>query len=43
MVVELYRSGQQVKELSSYYGVSEVKVNKWIKNILLPHQLMKGK
>lgn len=31
MVVELYRSGQPVKELSSEYGVSEVTVYKWIK------------
>jgi len=28
MVVELYRSGQPVKELSSEYGVSEVTVYK---------------
>ncbi len=31
MVVELYRSGRPVKELSSEYGVSEVTVYKWIK------------
>ncbi len=31
MVVELYRSGQSVKQLSSEYGVSEVTVYKWIK------------
>ncbi|WP_436867184.1 transposase, partial [Bacillus fungorum] len=31
MVVELYRSGQPVKELSSEYGVSEVTFYKWIK------------
>uniref|UniRef100_UPI0003670810 transposase n=1 Tax=Bacillus TaxID=1386 RepID=UPI0003670810 len=31
MVVELYRSGQPVKELSSEYGVSEVTIYKWIK------------
>lgn len=31
MVVELYRSGQPVKQLSSEYGVSEVTVYKWIK------------
>lgn len=31
MVVELYRSGQSVKELSSEYGVSEVTVYKWVK------------
>ena len=32
MVVELYRSGQPVKALSSEYGVSEVTVYKWIKS-----------
>jgi transposase len=31
MVVELYRSGRPVKELSSEYGVSEVTLYKWIK------------
>ncbi|WP_091000214.1 IS3 family transposase, partial [Bacillus sp. 491mf] len=31
MVVELYRSGQSVKQLSSEYGISEVTVYKWIK------------
>ena len=31
MVVELYRSGRPVKELSSEYGVSEVTIYKWIK------------
>ncbi|PFE03384.1 IS3 family transposase [Bacillus cereus] len=31
MVVELYHSGQPVKQLSSEYGVSEVTVYKWIK------------
>ncbi|MDC2863709.1 IS3 family transposase [Bacillus sp. BP-3] len=31
MVVELYRSGQPVKQLSSEYGISEVTVYKWIK------------
>ena len=31
MVVELYRSGRPVKELSSEYGVSDVTIYKWIK------------
>ncbi|MDP7977669.1 transposase [Bacillus sp. WLY-B-L8] len=31
MVVELYHSGQPVKQLSSEYGVSEVTVYTWIK------------
>ncbi|PEY28146.1 IS3 family transposase [Bacillus cereus] len=31
MVVELYRSGQPVKQLSGEYGVSEVTIYKWIK------------
>ncbi len=31
MVVELYHSGQPVKQLSSEYDVSEVTVYKWIK------------
>ena len=32
MVVELYHSGQSVKDLSSEYGVSEVTIYKWIKD-----------
>ncbi len=31
MVVELYRSGQPVKSLSSEYGIHEVTIYKWIK------------
>ncbi len=31
MVVELYRSGQSVKQLSSEYGISDVTIYKWIK------------
>ena len=31
MVVDLYRSGQSVRELSSEYGVSEVTIYAWIK------------
>jgi len=31
MVVDLYHSGQPVKELSSEYGVSEVTIYEWIK------------
>lgn len=31
MVVELYHSGQPVKQLSSEYGVSEVTIYTWIK------------
>ena len=31
MVVELYKSGQSVKSLSSEYGVSEVTIYAWIK------------
>ena len=31
MVVDLYRSGSAVKDLSSEYGVSEVTIYKWIK------------
>lgn len=30
-VVELYRSGTSVSQLSSEYGVSEVTIYKWIK------------
>ena len=32
MLVDLYRSGSSVKELSSEYGVSEVTIYKWIKD-----------
>jgi len=32
MVVELYHSGQSVRNLSSEYGVSEVTIYKWIKD-----------
>jgi len=31
MVVDLYHSGQNVKDLSSEYGVSEVTIYAWIK------------
>lgn len=31
MVVDLYSSGQTVRDLSSEYGVSEVTIYKWIK------------
>lgn len=31
MVVDLYRSGKSVRDLSSEYGVSEVTIYKWIK------------
>lgn len=31
MVVELYNSGQSVKDLSGEYGVSEVTIYAWIK------------
>lgn len=39
MVVELYFK-KRVKQLSSEYGVSEVNIYTWIKNILLSYQLM---
>mgnify|MGYP001195759274 FL=1 len=32
MVVELYYSGQSVRDLSSEYGVSDVTIYKWIKD-----------
>ncbi len=32
-VVELYRSGTPVSQLSSEYGVSEVTIYKWIKQL----------
>jgi transposase len=31
MIVELYRSGRSVSELSTEYGVSDVTIYKWIK------------
>ena len=33
MVVELYKTGHWVKELSREYGVSEVTIYKWIKQL----------
>jgi len=33
MVVDLYHSGQSVKNLSSEYGVSEVTIYAWIKKL----------
>ena len=33
MIVDLYHSGSSVKDLSSEYGVSEVTVYKWIKDL----------
>ena len=32
-VVELYRSGTPVSQLSNEYGVSEVTIYKWIKQL----------
>ena len=32
-IVELYRSGTSVSDLSSEYGVSEVTIYKWVKNL----------
>lgn len=32
-VVELYRSGTAVSQLSSEYGISEVTIYKWIKQL----------
>ena len=31
MIVDLYHSGQKVKDLSSEYGVSDVTIYSWIK------------
>ena len=42
MLVDLYRSGSSVKELSSEYGVSEVTIYKWIKD-LTPVEGVDGK
>ena len=33
MVVELYQTGRTVKDLSREYGVSEVTIYKWIKQL----------
>ncbi len=33
MIVELYKTGCLVKDLSHEYGVSEVTIYKWIKQI----------
>lgn len=41
MVVNLYHSGQPVKNLSSEYGVSEVTIYAWIKK-LTPVELEDG-
>jgi transposase len=32
-IVDLYHSGSPVKELSSEYGVSEVTIYKWVKDL----------
>ena len=34
-IVDLYHSGNSVKELSSEYGVSEVTIYKWVKEFTL--------
>ena len=33
MIVELYKTGRAVKDLSREYGVSEVTIYKWIKQL----------
>jgi len=41
MVVDLYHSGQSVKDLSSEYGISEVSIYAWIRE-LTPMELEDG-
>ncbi len=41
MVVDLYHSGQKVKDLSNEYGVSEVTIYAWIKKFT-PMELEDG-
>ena len=41
-IVELYRSGHSVNHLSSEYGVSDVSIYKWIKQ-LSPVEISEGK
>jgi len=41
-IVELYRSGQSVNHLSSEYGVSNISIYKWIKQ-LSPVEISPGK
>jgi len=41
-IVELYRSGQSVNHLSSEYGVSDISIYKWIKQ-LSPIEISAGK
>ena len=33
MIVELYKTGRSVKDLSREYGISEVTIYKWIKQL----------
>ncbi len=33
MIIDLYHSGSSVKDLSSEYGVSDVTIYKWIKDL----------
>ncbi len=33
MIVELYKTGRAVKDLSREYGVSEITIYKWIKQL----------
>ena len=33
MIVELYQTGRAIKDLSREYGVSEVTIYKWIKQL----------
>ncbi|EGC90818.1 transposase [Turicibacter sp. HGF1] len=33
MIVELYKTGRAIKDLSCEYGVSEVTIYKWIKQM----------
>ncbi len=41
MVVELYHSGQTVRNLCSEYGVSDVTIYKWIKEFTPVDALIK--
>ena len=43
MIVELFKSGMSLAELSSEYGIAKSTINGWVKNLLIKLNLQENK
>ena len=43
MIVELFKSGMSLAELSSEYGIAKATINGWVKNLLIKLNLQENK